>query len=732
MAGRGFSPMRLAIRLAIYYTLYLALYACPLLGPLTAEAPCGCSVLHRAAAPVLEAAAPHVRARLGPLAERAAPYVSASIAKYQTQVAPQVARAGTWAVDRYTGSALEAKVASGRAAVAERYRAKAEPRLAAVREQYATHVAPGVRAVSGRAGAVYEQQVLPAYERTAPLVQRGVEQSRRVLAERVLPASAAAFEVSRAGALRHYARAVEFYVTSVGPRLREFYRAHVEPPLARTYDHLFRKADVAVGDDAPVPADAPAVADMRDDAFAAELLEPETALADEVMNGDAATSAATSAGEAVPAAAEAKAEAEAEALPPATAEDATTVALGAEPVLVDAEPVLEDVPVVPGLPAMGAMPDAPEAVEAEAAAQTAAAEEAAEDLEPLETAGLASGLTTPEPAATPAPVDPEEPGAVADDGAEPAEPADMVDAVETIEADVASAGSAVVNTVAATPAPDGDAAVTAEIAADVAQWTDKFRSAGKQAVTNLNAELEDLTNGVLAQLAGAAADLARARSEVEPTLISSSEREQGADLADGLGRPEAAQLAADTSAAIVARTHALVDEFHAQAGDVRTGVLEVFNSVTEVGLRELGHKWAWMDGVTWRDWKEFQHLRKMATEFGDVIMGIPVTAAAVDTAAADVERDALAWAADVRDGAAAVEAAADDDDVDDEDAEPATITVVRTLTSTQVTEIWESDAPTEPEYVIQTSPPEPVDEYVIQTSPPEPDADYYERHPGPA
>ncbi|KAK9465362.1 hypothetical protein V1512DRAFT_51552 [Lipomyces arxii] len=175
---------------------------------------------------------------------------------------------------------------------------------------------------------------------------------------------------------------------------------------------------------------------------------------------------------------------------------------------------------------------------------------------------------------------------------------------------------------------------------DIMVWNSEFRQAGKSAITSLTAELESLFQSAKPKLESAAkANLTIAQEEVQNVISNSSVTELEEDLSAILVQ----QADAVRSQAVEAVTAVLHE-----AESIRTGTLAVFKSIADVGLQELGRKWASMEGITWRDWKEFTALRVMTEEFAQVIVDIPIDEQIVRSVLADVDTEVSKWTKQVQ------------------------------------------------------------------------------------
>ncbi|KAK9457535.1 hypothetical protein V1511DRAFT_455951 [Dipodascopsis uninucleata] len=179
-----------------------------------------------------------------------------------------------------------------------------------------------------------------------------------------------------------------------------------------------------------------------------------------------------------------------------------------------------------------------------------------------------------------------------------------------------------------------------EIEQDIINWDNRFRQAGKSAVTNLYKDMEAYFASTRSQLVTEMqANLSKAQVEID-NVLSMSPPEK-------LEKVSELSLSEKTSD-LRDKARSALTSFVKEAENIRQSALDVFKTVTDIGLHELGRKWAFMDGVTWRDWKELQGLRQMAEEFSQVIKDIPIDQRAAGEILELMEMTIDGWASDVR------------------------------------------------------------------------------------
>ncbi|KAE8554730.1 hypothetical protein EYB25_003271 [Talaromyces marneffei] len=60
-------------------------------------------------------------------------------------------------------------------------------------------------------------------------------------------------------------------------------------------------------------------------------------------------------------------------------------------------------------------------------------------------------------------------------------------------------------------------------------------------------------------------------------------------------------------------------ELYRRVADAAHSTLEVLDEIRDLGLQEIGMRWAWMDGVTYKDWEKYHALRKQFDEWREEV-----------------------------------------------------------------------------------------------------------------
>ena len=77
--------------------------------------------------------------------------------------------------------------------------------------------------------------------------------------------------------------------------------------------------------------------------------------------------------------------------------------------------------------------------------------------------------------------------------------------------------------------------------------------------------------------------------------------------------------------------------------------LEVIDNIRDLGLQEIGMRWAWMEGVTYKDWSRYHDMRKTFDEWRKEVKAVATeheSLAGANTAAEDIETKGMTIAED--------------------------------------------------------------------------------------
>lgn len=167
-----------------------------------------------------------------------------------------------------------------------------------------------------------------------------------------------------------------------------------------------------------------------------------------------------------------------------------------------------------------------------------------------------------------------------------------------------------------------------QIASDLQTWQMKFASAADNGIEDLSARVREIAEehweGTSRQQGEALiqavksvidSELSNVKAQIN-TIIEVLPPHEAPEDEDA-----ALQLLNETvrsaGMAIRNRTHALREWYNSSEQELVRKVLEaagstveVLDSIRDLGLQEIGMRWAWMDGVTYKDWAKYHATRK--------------------------------------------------------------------------------------------------------------------------
>ncbi|CEJ61054.1 hypothetical protein PMG11_09599 [Penicillium brasilianum] len=167
----------------------------------------------------------------------------------------------------------------------------------------------------------------------------------------------------------------------------------------------------------------------------------------------------------------------------------------------------------------------------------------------------------------------------------------------------------------------------AQIESDLHRWQVKFAKAADKGTEDLEERIGDIVSALIANSANSHGEsLSTALQAVAAEKISSI-KERINELAAALPEEDAPEeeeeasdkLLTDIRMAAVSvrdRAHALRqwslsfdEELLRRVSAAINSTLDVLDSIRDLGLQEIGTRWAWMDDVTYKDWAEYHALK---------------------------------------------------------------------------------------------------------------------------
>ncbi|KAJ5369013.1 uncharacterized protein N7496_008773 [Penicillium cataractarum] len=167
----------------------------------------------------------------------------------------------------------------------------------------------------------------------------------------------------------------------------------------------------------------------------------------------------------------------------------------------------------------------------------------------------------------------------------------------------------------------------ARIESDLQRWQEKFAKAADKGIEDLEERIGDIVSALIVNSANSHGEsLSTALQAVSAEKISSI-KERINELAAALPEEDAPEeeeeasdkLLTDIRTAAVSvrdRAHALRqwslsfdEELLRRVSAAINSTLDVLDSIRDLGLQEIGTRWAWMDDVTYKDWAKYHALK---------------------------------------------------------------------------------------------------------------------------
>lgn len=204
--------------------------------------------------------------------------------------------------------------------------------------------------------------------------------------------------------------------------------------------------------------------------------------------------------------------------------------------------------------------------------------------------------------------------------------ADASDTASATEPSAASASSSLT--------PEQEAEQTREkIESDLKNWQDKFAKAADKGTEDLEERVKEITEhqidsqivsvgeSLIVQLEESSnSELTKLKKTIKK-IAKSLPREKSSD---DIERAEEELSKATRSAGLAVKSKAQALRTWKQSVEQETqslvnaaseSTLEVIDNIRDLGLQEIGMRWAWMEGVTYKDWANYNLLKKTFDEW---------------------------------------------------------------------------------------------------------------------
>lgn len=182
---------------------------------------------------------------------------------------------------------------------------------------------------------------------------------------------------------------------------------------------------------------------------------------------------------------------------------------------------------------------------------------------------------------------------------------------------------------ASAPTPEDEAEKNREkIESDLKNWQEKFAKAADKGAEDLEERLKEITDhqiqsqvhgvgrSLVIQLEESSASETKKLKEIIKDIIgniSSDKSNEDFERAEN----ELSKATRSAGLAVKAKAEALrswrktfEDETLSLIQAASKSTLEVIDNIRDLGLQEIGMRWAWMEGVTYKDWSDYHLLKK--------------------------------------------------------------------------------------------------------------------------
>ncbi|KAK8026348.1 hypothetical protein PG991_003404 [Apiospora marii] len=214
---------------------------------------------------------------------------------------------------------------------------------------------------------------------------------------------------------------------------------------------------------------------------------------------------------------------------------------------------------------------------------------------------------------------------------------------------------------------DVRAAAAKTVAEDLELWQGKFTKAAEESAEEIEGRVQDIADRLIKEEAGVVGQSLLSKldetvktelSALKKNLLSILEKHR-----DAGAETDASQLEQEVANAVRASGLKIRDQAQAirtwrqkyeeETEEAVTAIaqehISILESIRDLALQKLGMKWAWMDGVTYKDWQKYHQLRARLDEWTDDLKVLVTTHPSlpkVQTAGTDIENEGMAVAAE--------------------------------------------------------------------------------------
>lgn len=179
-----------------------------------------------------------------------------------------------------------------------------------------------------------------------------------------------------------------------------------------------------------------------------------------------------------------------------------------------------------------------------------------------------------------------------------------------------------------------------QIITDLKSWQERFAVAADKGCDNLEEQITGVVQGVSEEDGKATGEKLVSQLEtvtnnelnsLKQTIngIISSMPDLPTSEEEDVAHEEVIQSLKSSGLAIRNAAHALREWYSnydavlvSEVDSAVSTTLDVLNNIRDLGLQEIGMRWAWLDGVTYKDWAKFHALKKRFSEWRDEVRDI--------------------------------------------------------------------------------------------------------------
>lgn len=195
------------------------------------------------------------------------------------------------------------------------------------------------------------------------------------------------------------------------------------------------------------------------------------------------------------------------------------------------------------------------------------------------------------------------------------------------------------------------------VAEDLRTWQEKFAKAADQGSDELEARITEITDRAVNKQAHGVGEAhlvqleetAKSQMQSFKMAIMSIVRLNGEEEQINAATRKAGLAIRDKAQAVREWRHSFDQETNDLVSKASEDTFQIIDHIRDLGLQEIGMRWAWTDGITHKDWAKYHALKNKFDEWRhdveEVVTGHPGLEAA-RAASEDIESRAMAIAAD--------------------------------------------------------------------------------------